>query len=245
MMDGIALPDLTMFLAATFLASALAGLAGFAFGLLAAAFWLHILSPLQTTTLIVMFGLIVQGVSVWRVRRALSVARLWPFLVGAVLGVPIGVEFLRGGDPSLIRRGVGIVLLLFSFYAMARPRPGGVAAGGRAADGAVGLLSGVLGGATGLAGILPVVWCNLRGWPKDEQRAVFQTVAVAIFVATALWLRVEGSIAEDTVWLAVIGLPAVLAGTWTGLRLYGRLDDAAFRYAVLALLALSGVVLMW
>jgi uncharacterized membrane protein YfcA len=95
-MNGVALPDLAMFLAATFLASAVAGLAGFAFGLVAAALWLHILTPLQTTTLIVVFGLLVQGLAVWRVRHALSIARLWPFLVGAAIGVPVGVALLRG-----------------------------------------------------------------------------------------------------------------------------------------------------
>lgn len=244
-MDGIAASDLALFLAATALASALAGLAGFAFGLVAAAFWLHILSPLQTATLITVFGLIVQGLSVWRLRRGLRVGRLWPFLAGAVIGAPIGVELLRGSDPQLIRRGVGALLLLFSLYAAMRSKPAGMAAGGRMADGAIGFLSGVLGGTTGLAGILPVVWCNLRGWPKDEQRTVFQTVAVAIFAVTALWLGIEGAVAADTAWLAAIGLPALLAGTWAGLRLYGRLDDAAFRHAVLALLALSGVALLW
>jgi uncharacterized membrane protein YfcA len=243
-MDGTALPDLAIFLLATFLASALAGLAGFAFGLVAAALWLHILTPLQTTTLIVLFGLIVQGVAVWQIRHALSLARLWPFLAGAAIGVPVGVAYLKGADPRLIRHGVGVVLLLFSLYAIARPNLV-VAAGGRAADGAVGLLSGVLGGTTGLAGILLVIWCNLRRWPKDQQRAVFQPVGVAIFVATALWLGVEGTVATETVRLAALGLPAVLAGTWIGLRLYGRLDEAGFRRAVLALLLVSGLVLVW
>jgi uncharacterized protein len=41
------------------------------------------------------------------------------------------------------------------------------------ADGAVGVVNGVIGGATGLAGIAAVIWCNLRGWPPPEQRAVF------------------------------------------------------------------------
>src|SRR5262249_4499523 len=63
-MDGF--PDLTSF------ASALvAGLSGFAFGLIAASLWLYILSPLQTATLIIAFGLIVQGYSVWKLRHAL------------------------------------------------------------------------------------------------------------------------------------------------------------------------------
>jgi hypothetical protein len=51
-MDGTVL-DLTMFLAATFAAALVAGLAGFAFGLVAAAVWLHILTPLQTASLMI------------------------------------------------------------------------------------------------------------------------------------------------------------------------------------------------
>src|SRR5512132_2734549 len=82
----IASADVAIFLFATFVAALVAGLAGFAFGLVAAAVWLHILTPLQTASLIIAFGLIVQGVSVWKLRHALQWHQLWPFLVGATLG---------------------------------------------------------------------------------------------------------------------------------------------------------------
>ena len=45
--------DLALFVAATFLGAFVAGVAGFAFGLVAAAIWLHVLTPLQSATLIV------------------------------------------------------------------------------------------------------------------------------------------------------------------------------------------------
>lgn len=222
----------------------IAGLAGFAFGLIAAAIWLHVLTPLQTTALIVVFGLVVQGVSVWRLRRALRFDRLWPFLAGGAIGVPIGAELLRWANPQHIRTGVGALLILFSLYSWFRPKLAVPTAGGRAADGSIGFLSGVLGGTTGLGGILPTVWCNLRNWPKDEQRAVFQPVAVAIFAVTAFWLGGTGAVSAATMHLILIGLPWVLVGTWLGLCLYGRLDDAKFRQAVLILLLLSGAALL-
>ncbi len=102
----------------------------------------------------------------------------------------------------------------------------------------------MLGGTIGLGGILPTGWCNLRNWPKDEQRAVFQPVAVAIFAVTVFWLGGTGSLSAVTMQLFLIGLPWVLVGTWARLRLYGRLDDARFRQAVLILLLVSGVVLL-
>jgi uncharacterized membrane protein YfcA len=232
------------FLAATFAAALVAGLAGFAFGLVAAAIWLHILTPLQTATLIVVFGLLVQGYSVWKLRAALNWSRLWPFLLGAAIGVPIGVSILEWTNPTYLRKAIGAVLALYSIYGLARPTMKPIARGEAAADATVGFLNGVLGAMTGFAGILVTIWCGLRGWSKDEQRAIFQPVGVAIFAMSAVWLGGSGSISPDTVRLFLIGLPVLLAGTWVGLKLYGQLNEAGFRKIVLLLLLVSGVALL-
>jgi hypothetical protein len=42
----------------------------------------------------------------------------------------------------------------------------------------------------------------------------------------------------------VTGLPVLVAGTWVGLRLYARLDEAGFRKVVLGLLLVSGLGLV-
>jgi uncharacterized membrane protein YfcA len=51
-------------------------------------------------------------------------------------------------------------------------------------------------------------------------------------------------VAADTVRMFLFGLPALLAGTWLGMKLYGRLDEATFRKVVLVLLLVSGAVLI-
>jgi uncharacterized protein len=90
------------------------------------------------------------------------VARLLPFLLGAVIGVPIGVELLHWTSPATLRISIGIVLILFSLYNLMRPQLAPVTAG-KAVDGVIGVLNGVIGGATGLAGIVITIWCTLRG----------------------------------------------------------------------------------
>jgi uncharacterized membrane protein YfcA len=242
-MDGISL-ELPLFLLATFAGALVAGLSGFAFGLVVSSIWLYILTPLQTASLIIAFGLIVQGYSVWKLRRALDWHKLAPFVVGAALGVPAGVGVLIWANPAYVRMGVGAFLVLYSLYAWFRPTIAPVRSGGAAADAGVGFLNGVLGGITGLAGILVTIWCGLRGWPKDVQRTVFQPVAVAIFLMSALWIGAKGAITADTIKLFLTGLPALFAGTWFGLKLYGRIDEATFRTIVLALLLVSGLVLI-
>jgi uncharacterized protein len=242
-MDG-SLVDIAIFLLATFLGALISGVTGFAFGLVVASLWLHILSPIQTATLIIAFGLIVTGYAFIRLRHALDWRRLWPFVLGAAFGVPAGVAVLGWANPAHVRAGTGVFLILYSLYALLRPTLKPVAHGGAAADAAVGFLNGVLAGITGLAGILVTIWCGLRGWPKDEQRAVFQPAALAIFLMTAAWLGAKGALSGDTVQLFFLGLPALALGTWVGFKLYGRLDEAMFRKAVLVLLLISGGALV-
>ena len=236
--------ELLLFLAAVLAASFVAGLAGFAFGLVASAIWLHILSPAQSAALIAAYGLIVQGYAVWKLRHALDLRRLLPLLAGSMIGVPIGVALLSMTPATETRAAVGIVLIAFSLYSLLRPKLGSFANAGVLADGGVGIAGGIVGGATGLAGIVPMIWSSLRGWTRDEQRAVFQPVAVASFIAAALWLGGSGSIDRETLRLFAIGLPALLLGNWAGLRLYGRLDETGFRRVVLVLLLLAGLVLL-
>ena len=234
----------SLFVVATFLGSFVAGVAGFAFGLVAAAIWLHILTPLQVATLIVCYGLIVQGYAVWKLRHALDGRRLLPLVIGGQLGVPLGIELLRWLPAADMRAAVGVVLIAFSLYSLLRPKLMPMADAGPLADGAAGVASGIVGGATGLAGILPTIWASVRGWPKDEQRAVFQPVAVAIFAGCLVWLGGTGSFDRASLLLFLAGLPALFVGSWLGLRLYGRLDEAGFRKIVLGLLLLAGVALV-
>jgi uncharacterized membrane protein YfcA len=84
----------------------------------------------------------------------------------------------------------------------------------------------------------------LRGWSKDEQRAVFQPTAVATFLMTAAWLGGSGTITTGIVYLFTLGLPVLAVGTWLGWKFYGKLDEAMFRKAVNILLVLSGSVLV-
>ena len=242
-MDGIAI-ELPLFLLATFAGAFVAGLSGFAFGLVAASLWLYVLTPLQSASLIVGFGLLVQGYSVWKLRNAIDWRRLWPFMIGAVAGVPVGVSLLTWADPKSVRIAVGAILVAYSLYALFRPQLKLATVVPPAADMAVGFLNGLLGGLTGLAGIIITIWCNLRGLPKDVQRATFQPVAVVVFVMAALMLGARGSLTVETAKLFALGLPFLFAGTWLGLKLFGRIDEGTFRKIVLALLFVSGAALL-
>jgi len=239
-MDGVVLG---LFLLAAFVGGFASGLAGFAMGFVVSGIWLHILTPIQTTTLIVGYGLLTQGYGVWKLRHTLTWQKIAPFIIGGVIGVPIGTMLLTYINPAYLRSGVGLLLVTYGTYGLAQPAlkpvPDKVSA-----DAGIGFANGVLAGLTGLPGFIITIWCQLRAWPKDVQRAVFQPVMLAAIVVNVISLGIAGAITAYTLQLYLLGLPAMLAGLWAGFKLYGRLDDAAFRKVILVLLLISGLGLI-
>jgi uncharacterized protein len=236
--------DLAIFLLGTFAAAFVTGLAGFAFGMVAAGIWLFALTPVQTTTLIVAYALLVQGYSTWRLRRTIIPSRLLPFVLGSAVGIPAGIAVLELASAVHLRTGVGLLLIAFGLYNLLRPKMPDLKNVGQAGDAGIGFLNGVLGGSTGLGGILPTIWCVLRGWPRDEHRSVSQPTAVATFALSLLGLGGIGLITPETTRLFLIGLPALVAGTLLGWSLYGKLNEVAFRKVVLVLLLVSGLAIV-
>src|SRR5438552_10879457 len=112
-MDAVVLG---FFLLAAFLVAVTTGVAGFTMGLVVSGIWLHILPPVQTVTLMVSYSVLLQGYGVWKLRHALAWRRVAPFIMGGVIGVPIGAVLLGQINAAHLRTAVGVVLLLYSIY---------------------------------------------------------------------------------------------------------------------------------
>jgi hypothetical protein len=233
--------------AGTFFAALASGLAGFAFAMIASGVFLLVLPPLEAVPVILAASFVAQFFTLPRFVPLISWPRLAPFILGGLAGVPLGAELLRRVDIATFRLAVGAFLVTYSLYLLFRsvPRPFAFkGASATAADGAVGFVGGVMGGMAGLSGAIPTPWCGLRGWNKDEQRAVYQPYILVMQLAALLWLGASGSITRASlVAFAVILLP-FLAGIALGLRLYARVNDAQFRRIVLGLLLVSGLILV-
>jgi uncharacterized membrane protein YfcA len=218
------------------------GAAGFGYGIVAAAIWLHAISPLHAAMLVVSGGAIIQAGTIWPLRRDIEPARLLPFLLAGLAGVPLGVWLLVQIEAQTVRTALGIFLAAYGAYALIAPRFPRVARGGRLADAGVGFVGGVLGGIGGYSGVLPAIWCRLRGWPARVSRAVYQP----FILAAHLWtLTLIGVAAIDRAGLALLllGLPAIAAGAAVGWRVYGALDEVRFAQILAGLLLISGLIL--
>ncbi len=226
-----------------FLGGVATGAAGFAYGVVATAIWLHAISPLHAAMLVVSGGLIIQSSLVFKMRRTMDWPRLAPFLIAGLVGVPIGVALVVKADQSAMRLGVAVFLVVYGLYAMFAPRLPRIAGGGKAADAAIGFLGGLMGGLAGLSGLAPAIWTQLRGWPKDVARGVYQPFILVAHVAA---LMLIGVVALDRlgVVLFLLVAPAIAVGGWVGWMIYGKLDERRFQQMFAGLLVVSGFLLL-
>lgn len=234
---------------AVILAGALAGLvqgiSGFAFVLVATAMLAWVLPPDMLVPVVICGAFVAQLSSIASVRAHFEVRRAAPFLSGGLLGLPLGFMLLRVIDVAVFRLCVGIALMVYCSIMLACRTFPVVRAGGRLADGGVGFIAGIMSGVCGLSGPPLTLWCALRGWPKEVQRATFQSFFIftqIVLLPVFLW---QGLLGPKTLLLVAAIVPASVAGSLMGARLFRRFSDQTFRTLIFVLLLLSGAALVF
>jgi uncharacterized membrane protein YfcA len=240
---GLSLDTLAILWLGALVGGIAAGGSGFAFGVAASAIWLHRIDPVHCALMVTSCGVLLHSTTIWPQRRHIEFGKLWPFLVGGLAGIPIGVRLLVYTDAGVLKAALGVFLLLFGSYALLSPRLHTYSGGGRAADAGVGFLGGILGGIGGYSGVLPTIWTQIRGWPKATARAMYQPYIIvmhALALAGIVWVTLD----HAGVMMMLAVLPPLLLGTWIGWQLYGKLNEQRFRQILSLLLIGSGATLV-
>lgn len=222
------------------------GLAGFGTALFALGFWLQIMPPAQAVSVVVVMSVISGLQGVWLVRASIMdhPKRLARFLLPALVGVPLGIVALSVLHPDMLKLIIaGFLILYGGFFSLRsslpkleRPTP--------VVDSLVGFMGGVLGGAASLSGALPTMWCAMRTWPKAETRAVLQPFNVVVLGVAALVFAFKGAYGAQTLIYIAIALPVTMIFAQIGISIFKRLSDDQFRRLLVAMMLVSGLVLM-
>ncbi len=221
------------------------GLTGFGTAITAMGFWLYAIPPAVAASVSIICSCVSQLQTLHLIWHTIRWRRVLVFVVPGIAGVPIGTWLLPHIEQRAFKIGVGLFLAGYAAYVFLRRRPIKSGWGGRFADGIVGFGGGILGGLSGLSGVFPVIWTDIRGWIKEERRAVLQSFNIAI-----LWLALashvaSGLLTRQVVLQAAVALPGTIGGAWIGALCYRRLADRGYQRVILALLFVSGCTLIW
>lgn len=181
----------------------------------------------------------------WAFRRERGqTPRILPLMVAGALGVIPGTLILVNVDPGTLAGVLGVVILVFVIISWFRflPRLGDRMAR-RWAPG-VGLVAGLMQGATGSSA--PVVTVFFFQLNLSKAAFLFLTNLYFLIVDTSqlanlLWQGVYTSrLALLSAAASCLAMPVLLLA----LRMQHRISDVLFRKAVLAVLAVTGTVLV-
>jgi uncharacterized membrane protein YfcA len=170
-----------------------------------------------------------------------------PYVLGGVLGVPLGIWLLNHLPATKLMLAFGVFLTVYSLYSLLKPPDLKIEASGSAGIGmVVGFIGGTLGGFTAFPGAAVVVWTGLQNIPKQITRSIVQPfILVLQLVSLATDIYAHPSVFGGRFWiLLAIMMPIVLPGTISGVLLYRRLSDVNFKRVSYILLGLSGAGLL-
>jgi uncharacterized membrane protein YfcA len=221
------------------------GLTGFGTALTAMGIWLYAVPPTVAASLAILCSVISQLQTLHLIWRAIHWRRVLTFILPGMLGVPIGTLLLPHIEPRFFKLGVGIFLIVYTSYVLARKIELKSEWGGGGADGIVGFGGGILGGIGGFSGVLPIVWMDVRGWSKEQRRAVVQTFNIAILSLSLVSHAAAGLLTRQVLLQAAVALPGTIGGAWLGAFFYRRLHDRGYQRIVMVLLLISGLGLIW
>ncbi|HEX3937239.1 MAG TPA: sulfite exporter TauE/SafE family protein [Xanthobacteraceae bacterium] len=221
------------------------GLTGFGTGLTVLGIWLYAISPTVAATLVIFCSCISQLQTLPMIWPSIRWNYALAFVVPGLLGVPIGTLLLPHIDPRLFKIGVGVFLVAYTGYVLARRAEFKSPWGGIAADSAIGFAGGILGGLAGLSGVLLVVWTDIRGWSKEHRRGVIQVFNIAILMLALASHVVSGLFTRQVAMAAIAALPGTIGGVWLGGFIYRRIADRSYSRVIMVLLLIAGVALIF
>ena len=219
------------------------GVSGFGFGLVVMPILAPMIGVKVAVPLVALLSVCIQISILIRLRSAFSFKAVIPLMIASIIGIPIGVLLLRRLDETVLLTGLGILVLAYAIYALAKLRTPQLKH--RAWGGLAGLLGGMLSGAYNVGGPPVVIYGQCRGWKASAFKSNLQGYFLAggITVIATHWTM--GNMTS-----AVLGeLPLAFVGMVTGLVLAFSIDrklkPETFNTIILWLLVIMGVKLLF
>jgi uncharacterized protein len=186
--------------------------------------------------------------NVWQLVRGPSCAaligRLWPMMLGIVIGTIVGSWQLTSANTKWTTIGLGAALAVYALSSLLA-RPLCVAPRvERWLSPIIGLTTGLITGGTGVFVIPAVPYLQALGLSKDDLIQALGLSFTISTVALAIGLARGGAFHLDNIAASALAILPSLLGMWLGTVIRGRISGATFRRWFLCCLVLLGLELV-
>ena len=218
------------------------GYSGFGFSALTIASSALVTNPLHFVAVVVLWETVMTLQALSGIWKDVDWRRVGLLLVGAMVGMPLGIWALTSISEDAARGVISAYVLTMSLILLAGWKLRGTV--GPLANLGAGLVSG-LANAPGMGGLPVAAFFAAQAMSP----AVFRATLVAYFPLLDLYSAPiywwGGMVTWDTLWIGLIGLPLVVLSNWLGSRHFLRTEPQDFRrFAILLLAGLAALGLL-
>ncbi len=225
-----------------FIAALQQSLSGFGFALIAMPILVQLVGIQAAAPLVAALALTLNIINSIRWRDAFDFNEIKRLGVWMALGVPLGIWGIFALDETLVKGGLGVVLIAYALFVLLKP--GGLPTISRGWAYPAGFLAGMMGGAYNTAGPPLILYGSLRNWSNRRFRAVLQSLFAFSASIVVLGHVITGHYAPPVLgWLA-ISLPGLLMAVAAGVFLDKRIKPAQLKTWITILTFLMGISLL-
>jgi hypothetical protein len=229
--------------AVAFAGALISGFAGFGLNLVVTPILAALLSPVEAIPVVTILGLVNAVRMLGGTWRHIDRREVLVMGLVSIATVPLGAWVLVSVDAALMRRAIAAVVILFTLVLLAGWRYRGRRT--VVTHAVVGALSGLLNSGVGIGGP-PVVLYQLA---RDGDPAIGRANLVGFFtilaVVTLASFAVNGALDGVAIGRGILLAPAVLLGTWIGMRHFSATSAPTYRRITMGfLLVISAVIVI-
>lgn len=239
-------PFVLVLLALTFIAAGLVkGVTGMGLPTVAMALLGSVMPPAAAAAIVVVPSLVT---NVWQLLGGPALGRLlrrlWAMVLGIVAGTVSAASLLVTIGSAWSALALGSALVLYAGYALVSPAWSVASRVERCLSPIVGLVTGVVTGATGVLVMPAVPYLQALRLEKDELVQALGLSFTVSTIALAGGLIVHGALRFDQASLSTLALVPALLGMWLGQKIRARISPKRFRQCFLCFLLLLGLELV-
>jgi hypothetical protein len=224
------------------LAFLIRGVAGFGSGLVAIPL-LALMFPLSIVVPVVgLLDYLAASGHGFKHRKSISWRCIFPLLPFTLAGIVVALYLFRTVDADMLRKALGLFLLLFAGYTLLNRAQGMQGSRYWAIPG--GFFGGFISALFGTGGPFYVIYLRLMNLDKQ----VFRATAAAIFLidgsSRIIGYFVSGFYSLQVIMFVVLAIPVMLLGLYIGEHIHTSLSQRDFQRGISLILIGSGLALL-
>lgn len=199
-------------------------------------------------SLIGLAGLTVAAMTITSGWRHIDHSTLIWLSIATLLGIPVGLILVTFAPAVVVTKTLGIFLIVYSAYSLARDAitqtaaPGWLSRWGWILP--FGFAAGVLGSAYNVTGIPVVVYGTLRRWNQSRFHGTLQAHFLVAGLFVVIGQALGGLWTANLFLLYGLSLPAIIIATLLGMFLHRRIPTERFKHYVFIIIMALGILLL-